>query len=90
MCSIGRGDREATNHASLQARHFVAKRAQSRAKKHVLFEAIAATLRADHLALKRSQIEFGRPVQEDIDAFVGDCGRVCIDDCLERFESWTT
>jgi hypothetical protein len=39
---------------------------------------------------KRAQVQFGRPIQEDIDALVGDGGRVNGDKRLESFESRLT
>jgi hypothetical protein len=82
-------DIEFTHDARLQTRYAVSKRAQGAAKEHVLLEAIPASSADDHLVLK-AEVQLRMSIQKDIDALVGDGGRMSVDNRPERLKSRRT
>jgi hypothetical protein len=76
--------------ARLQTRCAVSKRAQGAEKENVLLEAIPASSADDHLVLKRAEVQLRRSTQKDIDALVGDRGRMSVDNRPERLKSRRT
>ena len=81
-------DIEPTHDTRLQARDAVPERSQGAAKQHVLLEAVAATAATDHLPLQRGQIELWRPVQQHIDALIGNRRGMRVDQSTQRLKRW--
>jgi hypothetical protein len=73
-----------------QTRYAVSKRAQGAEEENVLLEAIPALSADDHFVLKRAEVQLRRSIQKDIDALVGDRGRMSVDNRPERLKSRRT
>jgi hypothetical protein len=81
-------DRQPAHDAGLETDDFETERARAAAKQHVLLEAVAATAATDHLPLQRGQIELWRPVQQHIDALIGNRRGMRVDQSTQRLECW--
>jgi hypothetical protein len=68
----GRVDRKPTHHPRLQARDIEAERAQAGAEQKVLLEAIATAAVRNHFSLQRIEVKLWRPVEQHVDALIGD------------------
>src|SRR6266851_630107 len=73
MCSMGRGASIASPRTTRACKLVISN--QAAARQNVLLKAIAAAPTRDHLPLQRVEVELRRPVQQHINAFVGNrCG----------------